>query len=71
MDETFWTLLHDLPHWEFELFVSVVFMLVEGLIFWPLVRKAFKHHQVDDQDIVTLKKELESLNKRLSKLESK
>lgn len=37
--ETFWTLMRDRAHWEFELFVMVVF---DGLLFgllWPFCRK--------------------------------
>jgi hypothetical protein len=45
--ETFWTLLHDGAHWEFELVVSLVFLGIEvalSSLFWPFVRKHWKHH---------------------------
>lgn len=46
--ETFWTLLHDKGHWEFELFVGFVEMLVfdvlVGLLLWPFIKKHWKHH---------------------------
>jgi hypothetical protein len=42
--ETFWSLLHDAAHWEFELFLIFVFDVVLGLLVWPFVRKHWKHH---------------------------
>ena len=50
--ETFWILLHDSAHWEFELFVGFVEMIVFdgliGLIFWPWVKRHWSHHIADD-----------------------
>lgn len=50
--ETFWTLLHNAAHWEFELFLMAIF---DGLLFglaWPytkkyirFARKHIQHHQ--------------------------
>ncbi len=46
--ETFWTLLHDKAHWEFELFVGFVEMLLFdgliGLLLWPTIKKHWNHH---------------------------
>jgi hypothetical protein len=46
--ETFWTLLHDRAHWEFELFVGFIEMLafdgIVGLLLWPTVKKHWRHH---------------------------
>ena len=46
--ETFRSLLQYRAHWEFELFVGfiemVVFDVVIGAILWPLVRKHWQHH---------------------------
>lgn len=46
--ETFWTLLHDSAHWQFELFVGFVEMLVfdgfVGFMVWPFIKKHWKHH---------------------------
>lgn len=42
--ETFWTLLRDSTHWEFEIFVTVVFDVVVVGILWPFVTKHAKHH---------------------------
>lgn len=44
MPETFWTLLHDKAHWEFEMFLMLLF---DGLIFglaWPFICKHVGHH---------------------------
>ena len=52
MHETFWTLLHDAAHWEFELFLMLLF---DGVIFgicWPFLRKHWKHHIARDQEWV-------------------
>ena len=46
--ETFWTLLHDAAHWEFEVFLMVVFDGVIGYLgfrlLWPKIRKHWQHH---------------------------
>jgi len=51
--ETFWTLLHNGAHWQFELFVGLVETLVIdvfiGLLAWPWIKKHWKHHK--DRDI--------------------
>jgi hypothetical protein len=47
--ETFWTLLHNAAHWEFELFLMVLFDLVLGAFIWPLVKKHWKHHLERDK----------------------
>lgn len=42
--ETFFTLVRDVAHWEFEVFVTLI---VEGLIlgmFYPFARKHWHHH---------------------------
>lgn len=42
--ETFWTLLRDVAHWEFEIFLI---LLIDGLLMgllWPLIRKHLGHH---------------------------
>jgi hypothetical protein len=44
MHETFWSLFQDAAHWEFELFLMLLF---DGLIFglaWPFIRKHWHHH---------------------------
>jgi hypothetical protein len=42
--ETFWTLLHDAAHWEFELFLMLVFDGIIGAIAWPFIKKHWQHH---------------------------
>jgi hypothetical protein len=47
--ETFWTLFHDAAHWEFEIFLMILF---DGLIFglaWNFIKKHWKHHLERDQ----------------------
>jgi hypothetical protein len=41
--ETFFTLLKSLPHWEFEIFLMVVFDgIILGLL-WPQIKKILEH----------------------------
>lgn len=51
--ETFWTLLHDSAHWEFEIFLMVIFDGVIGYLgfklFWPFIKKHWKHHVERDE----------------------
>ncbi len=51
--ETFWTLLHDTAHWEFEIFLMVIFDGVVGYLgfrlFWPYLKKHWNHHIERDQ----------------------
>ena len=46
--ETFWTLLGDAGHWEFEIFLMVLFDGVLGLLVWPFVKKHWAHHKAHD-----------------------
>ena len=50
--ESFTTLLHSWGHWEFELFVGfiemLVFDVVLGLIFWPWIKKIWQHYKNPD-----------------------
>jgi len=51
--ETFWTLLHDLAHWEFEGFLMlidnfVIGGLVLGLL-WPKIKEHWAHHLARDK----------------------
>lgn len=60
--ETFWTLLHDAAHWEFEIFLMILF---DGIIFglvWRLIRKYVRffnghmqHHQCPPEEKQTPK----------------
>ena len=47
--ETFWTLLQNAAHWEFELFLMVVFDGVIGMLCWPFIKKHVIHHLERDK----------------------
>ncbi len=47
--ETFWFLLHDKAHWEFEMFLMVVFDGLVGAMLWPFVKKHWDHHIARDK----------------------
>jgi hypothetical protein len=53
MHETFWMLFRDPSHWEFELLVGFLEMLVfdglVGLMLWPFIRKHWHHHLERDR----------------------
>lgn len=59
--ETFWTLLTDVAHWQFEIFLIILFDVIVGIIVWPWVRKFILHHESDDERIATLEKEVKEL----------
>lgn len=63
--ETFWSLLRDAAHWEFELFLMAIFDVVVGMIAWPFIRKAFLHHESDDSKIARLEKKVQKLEEAL------
>lgn len=44
MNETFWTLLRDSAHWEFEIFLMLLFDGVIAGLCWPFVRRHWQHH---------------------------
>jgi len=49
--ETFWTLLHDAAHWEFEIFLMLLFDGLLGCIIWPFIRRHWSHHiRRDEKD---------------------
>ncbi|MFZ3019917.1 MAG: hypothetical protein WA051_00100 [Minisyncoccia bacterium] len=62
--ETFFTLLTDSAHWEFELFLIFIFDVLIGLIIWPYVRKFLTHHDSDDKRIDKLEKQIQELLKK-------
>ena len=47
--ETFWTLLGNAAHWEFELFLMVVFDGLVGALAWPFLKKHWRHHVAHDE----------------------
>lgn len=62
--ETFWDLLTDLPHWQFEVVTTILFDVLIGLMIWPTIKRWFSHHEKDDT-------KLEELEQRLKLLEEK
>lgn len=65
--ETFWTLLSDPAHWQFELFLIVLFDVIIGIIIWPQIRKFILHHKSDDERIADLEKEVRTLKESLKR----
>ncbi len=63
--ETFWTLLSDAAHWEFELFLMFLFDVVLGLMIWPYLLKLWKHHKGDDDQIACLQRKVAALQAHL------
>jgi hypothetical protein len=43
-EEDFWFLLHNLAHWEFELFLMFIFDVVLGLLLIPFGKRWLKKH---------------------------
>lgn len=63
--ETFFTLLLNAAHWEFELFLMFIFDVLIGLIIWPYLRGFMKHHRGDDDQIECLQRQVAELQARL------
>lgn len=61
--ETFFTLLIDKAHWEFEIFLILLFDVLIGLLIWPWIRKFVIHHKSDDERIVELERRVDKLLK--------
>lgn len=60
-EETFWTLLTDAAHWEFELFLIALFDGLIGLLIWPRIKQFFIHHKSDDDRIADIERRLRKL----------
>lgn len=52
--ETFWDLLRDPAHWQFELLLMLLFDGLVGALVWPRVKRRFRHHREDDDRIELL-----------------
>jgi hypothetical protein len=63
--ETFFSLLTDVAHWEFEIFLQLVLDILIGLIIWPFFRKKVLHHRLDDQKIEALEKQMKEVCAKL------
>lgn len=72
--ESFWTLLRDPAHWQFELFLMLVFDVVLGALVWPVIKRHI-HRDVDDAEehehdqIDLLYEEIAALHQRIGVLE--
>lgn len=60
--ETFFTLLTDKAHWQFELFLIILFDVVIGFLLWPWIKKFIMHHKSDDERIAELERKVEKLS---------
>ena len=72
--ETFLSLLRDPSHWEFEIFLMILFDgilggLVWGLLLGPWVKKKLKHHVTDDEKIARLQKQVRRLRHKVRRFE--
>jgi membrane protein implicated in regulation of membrane protease activity len=64
--ETFFSLLKNPAHWEFELFLMFVFDVVLGMLLLPWFRKATNHHENDDKKIENLEKQVKVIQDLLN-----
>ncbi|MFZ2484957.1 MAG: hypothetical protein WAX80_03100 [Minisyncoccia bacterium] len=61
--ETFFTLLTDAAHWQFEIFLIFLFDVLIGLLIWPWIKKFLIHHKSDDERIAELERRIDELSK--------
>lgn len=51
MNETFKSLFMNAAHWEFEIFLMLLFDGAVGMLIWPFIKKHWEHHvERDKQD---------------------
>lgn len=62
--ETFWTLLTDAAHWQFEIFLIVIFDGLIGVIIWPRIQQFFRHHEKDDDRLADMERRLRQIEGR-------
>jgi hypothetical protein len=63
--ETFFTLICDLAHWEFELFILVICDVFIGALLWPQLKRWTKHHKSDDQQLADLQEQVAEIQRKL------
>ena len=63
--ESFFDLVRDPAHWEFEILLIVIFDVIIGLIIWPFIQKALVHHKSDHERLEDLEQEVRNLKGRL------
>ena len=61
--ETLLNLLRDPAHWEFEIFLILIFDVFVGLLLWPSIKKFLLHHKSDDERIEELERRVDKLSK--------
>jgi hypothetical protein len=64
MHETFFDLVKDPAHWEFEIFLMVIFDVVIGLFVWPYIQRALVHHKSDHERLEDLEREVRNLKNK-------
>jgi hypothetical protein len=62
--ETFFDLLKDPAHWEFEIFLIFIFDILIGLLIWPMIQKGLRHHKSDHERLEDLEREIEKLKNK-------
>jgi len=63
--ETFWTLLGNAAHWEFELFLMFIADGLVGVLIWPRIKRWSKHHKGDDEKLEDLQRQIDELKAKL------
>lgn len=63
--ETFWTLIKDAAHWEFELFLIFLFDVVIGFLLLPKMKRWVTHHESDDQKVARLENQMKEVREKL------
>ena len=63
--ETFFDLLKDPAHWEFEIFLIVIFDVIIGFFIWPFVKKGLIHHKSDHERLEDLEREIKNIKEKI------
>lgn len=63
--ETFWSLLKDPAHWEFEIFLMLMIDGLLGAVLLPRFRQWVNHHRSDDDQLADLQKQVKAIQDHL------
>ncbi len=63
--ESFLDLLKDPAHWEFEIFLILIFDVLLGAIIWPFARGGLRHHKSDHERLEDLEREVKMLKEKI------